>query len=49
MFLSGYAAVPLKSVAVGQVMLYQDFSPYAGGGHAVELPFCAVTEINALK
>lgn len=30
-------------------MLYQAFSPYAGGGHTVELPFYAVTEINALK
>lgn len=30
-------------------MLYQAFSPYTGGGHAVELPFYAVTETNALK
>lgn len=37
------------SVAVGQVMLYQAFSPYTGGGHAAELPFYTVTEINALK
>lgn len=37
------------SVAVGQVMLYQAFSVYTGGGHAAELPFDSVTEINALK
>lgn len=30
MFLTDYAAVLLKSVAVGQVTLYQAFSPYPG-------------------
>lgn len=30
-------------------MLYQAFSLYTGGGHAAELPFDSVTEINALK
>lgn len=37
------------SVAVGQVLLYQAFSLYTGGGHAAELPFYTVTEINALE
>lgn len=36
-----------RSVAVGQVELYQAFSLYTGGGHAAELPFYTVTEINA--
>lgn len=38
-----------ESVAVGQVILYRAFSPYAGGGHVVELPFYVVPEINASK
>lgn len=38
-----------ESVAVGQVVLYQVFPPYAGGRYTVELHFYVVPELNALK
>lgn len=38
-----------ESIAVGQVLLCQAFSPYAGGRYTVELHFYVVPELNALK